>query len=183
MEYSQLYKRYYSTIELSGILCVAKNVVQNKLRRVARKQNSRIHVKTEQCGSGVRIFYKLKLGEYQREYICDDAFVESVVDFDELKERCCKLGNRNSELVSLLFDSRDRYLTYDEISEITGIRRIDVANLISGLEYRGLVFHRRNMKTNREIKLVSISHKRQRTKMTTSKPKPTGSELLNKVFR
>lgn len=183
MQYEQLYKRYFSTVELSSLLKVARNVTQNKLRRVAEKQGAEIHVKTKQCGSGVQIFYKLVEGVYQREYICDDECVDSYVEWDELKSRCCKLGNTKFDLVVALFNNRGSYMTYDQLSAATGLRRNGVADRLSELENLGLVFHKRNMKTNREVKLVGLAEGRVKTKCVEQVKAKPARNLINEVFR
>lgn len=184
MEYSQLYKRYYSKPELSEILGVAKNVAQEKLRKIAKKQGAEIHIKTTARGTGVQVHYKLVPGEYQREYICDDEYAESVIEWEDLRWRCCRLGNTKFDLVTFMFNNRDRYLTYNEISEQSGIsHRYNVTEYINQLEKIGIVFHKRNMKINREIKMVALGDRRGKTKyLEQVKAKPVRN-LINKVFR
>ena len=182
-EYEQLFKRYHSTVDLSLMLNVARNVTQTKLRRVAKKIGAKIHIKTKQNGSGVQIFYKLVKGEYQREYICDDEFVESGVEWEELRWRCRFLGNTKFDIITVLFNNRDRYLTYSEINELTGLRRNGVSDYMYQIEQLGLIIHKRNMKSNREIKLVGIGDKRQATKYQPEAATLDRNKLLSEVFR
>lgn len=184
MEYPQLYKRYHSRDELSEMLGVAKNVAQNKLKRIAKKQSSEIHIKTTHRGTGVQVHYKLIPGTYQRDYICDDEIVESKVSWEDLRWRCCRLGNTKFDLVTFMYNNRDRYLTYKEISEQSGINhRYNVTEYINQLEKIGIVFHKRDMKIKREIKLVSLSDRRGKTKYLEQVKAKPARNLINEVFR
>lgn len=173
-------KQFYTVPELAEILgCSCKNA-RIKFTRLAQKENRKIQIKTYVSGGHVFVKYRMSSAKkYSAGYECCDPIQKSKLTWSELNQYGAKLGNTNYDLLCKLYELRDKYYTFKQIEEFSGLT--GVKKTVNNLSLCGFTFHRRNNKDNREIKLIGFKPKKGAIKVNAEQP--SNLKLINEVFR
>ena len=171
--------RFYSIQELMDLWGVKHNTIAGRLRRVAKKENKRIQIKTFVKDGHVFIKYRLANKPYTEEHECCDPFQKSKITWKQITEYGASMGNVSYDMLCKLFELKDEYYKISGLSEIDGIK--NPKRVLYNLEIAGFVFHRRNSKQNREIKLIDFKPKKGSEKADVEQP--SSMKLINEVFR
>lgn len=173
-------KQFYTEPELAKILGCSCKTSRIKLTKLAQREDRKIQIKTFLQNGNVNVKYRMSGAKsYSPGYECCDAIQKSKITRSELNQYGAKLGNTNYDLLCNLYELRDDYHTIDKLSDLIGIKHVSRA--IKNLEMSGFVFHRRNNKDNREIKLIGFKPKKGTIKVNAEQP--SNLKLINEVFR
>ncbi|UTQ79835.1 hypothetical protein vBVnaSL3_17 [Vibrio phage vB_VnaS-L3] len=173
-------KQFYTVSELAEILGCSCKTSRIKFTQLAQRENRKVQIKTFLLDGSVNVKYRMSSSKpYSPGYDCCDASQKSKITWSELNQHGAKLGNTNYDLLCNLYELRDKYYTITKLSDLIGIKHISRA--IKNLEQSGFIFHRRNNKDNREIKLIGFKPKKGSIKVNTEQP--SNLKLINEVFR
>lgn len=171
--------QFYTIPELAVMFECGNKNSRIKFTRFAKRENRQIQIKTFVEDGKVNVRYKLSKKPYVAEYECCDPVRKSTITWSDVNKHGARMGNNNYDTLCKLFEIRDKYHTLKQISEMTGIK--EVKRNVNNLALLGFVFHRRNNKGNRELKLIGFKHKKSNAEVTIEQK--SSMKLINEVFR
>lgn len=171
--------QFYTIPELAVIFECSNKNSRIKFTRFAQRENRQIQIKTFVEDGKVNVRYKLSKKPYVTEYECCDPVRKSTITWQEIVNSSHNMGNNSYDMLCTLFEMRDNYCSFESLSDVTGNN--NARRVINNLEICGFVFHRRNNKANREVKLVGFKHKKSNEVKTIEHK--SSMKLINEVFR
>lgn len=170
--------KFYTVQELCDLLRIKPNTVTGKLKRIAKKEDKRIQIKTYTKNDVLCVKYRLANKPYTESYECCDPIHKSAITWSQVNEYGAKLSNTAYDNLCILFELRNEYRSFSDLTDF-GINNPTKA--LNVLESQGFIIHRRNSKWNREVKLIGVKQKKTATK-SDALPQ-TNMKLINEVFR
>ena len=170
--------KFYTVQELCDLLCIKPNTVTGKLKRIAKKENKRIQIKTYMNIDAVCVKYRLANKPYTEAHECCDPYHKSNITWSQINEYGARLSNTAYDNLCILFELRGAYRKLSDLAN-DGVKNPTKA--LNVLEAQGFIIHRRNSKQNREVKLIGVKQKKIVTK-SDALPQ-TNMKLINEVFR
>lgn len=171
--------RFYTISELGVLFGMRPESARKKTIRIAKKENKRVQIKTYTERSDILTKYRLCNKPYTDEIECCDPARKSNISWFDIKRHGASLGNESFDLLCKLFEFKDDYIKFSELAKLTDVKT--PKKNIFYLEHKGFVFHRRNRKSVREIKLIGFKPKKGSEKADTEQP--SSMKLINEVFR
>lgn len=170
--------KFYTVQELCDLLGIKPNTVTGKLKRIAKKENKRIQIKTYMNNDAVCVKYRLANKPYTELHECCDPIHKSTITWSQINDYGARLSNTSYDNICILFELRNEYRNFSDLTDF-GINNPTKA--LNSLEKQGFIIHRRNSKWNREVKLIGVKQKKTVTKSDLLPQ--TNMKLINEVFR
>lgn len=171
--------RFYTINELGVLFGMRPESARKKTIRIAKQENKRVQIKTHAERGDILTKYRLCNKPYSDEIECCDPVRKSSISWFDIKRHGAKLGNESFDLLCKLFELRDNYIKFSDLAKLPDVK--SPKKVIFYLEHTGFVFHRRNRKSVREIKLIGFKPKKGSEKSDTEQP--SSMKLINEVFR
>lgn len=173
---------FFTQDELAEILGCAKQNNAKNIKTIAKKYDRAIEYKS--CVTNGRYGVLLRLSsnaKYQEQRICLDDYLESKITSAEFVAMIFNFGNRQHDIAECLFENSHKYLSYDEVSELTGLSACGVPGLVKNLIASGFNIHTRGYREDREVKLIGITKPRNKLKVKQVR-RISAHNLINEVF-
>lgn len=171
--------RFYTINELGVLFGMGPESARKKTIRIAKQENKRVQIKTYAERGDILTKYRLCNKPYTDEIECCDPIRKSNISWFDIKRYGAKLGNESFDLLCKLFELRDSYIKFSDLAKVQDVK--SPKTVVFYLERKGFIFHRRNRKSVREIKLIGFKAKKGSDKADVEQP--SSMKLINEVFR